>query len=153
MPDSTAPQLTWPNIIGTLGVTLVLAGGAWTLYQSQRAADREYIDARFRAFDARGDERQTVLVRRQDELRERTQEIVKQLHDRVLSKDQFHEFGKSIDERWKTQAEINRQSIDAYLSVKAWEAWRAERDKLIAQLERRINELERQKLMPKPPMP
>jgi hypothetical protein len=160
------PSLTWPNIIGTIGVTLVLAGGMWTLFQQQISSLEKGFDVRFHSLELKENNRYDESRRREEEtirefdrrtadrrladtaLHKRLDGIEAQLlqrNEQFVTQKEFQQAQKAADDRWRTQADINRQAMDAYLTTKAWEAWRGERDKLTNEMNERIRALELRK--------
>lgn len=113
MPTNDAPQLSWANVIATLGFAVVVFGMGAAFVQNQIATVEKEIEI------IRAD---TVAIH--EELLQRRQEFVTQF--------EFRQFQQSMNDRWMTQAEINRQTADTYLSIKAWDAWRSERDRTIS---------------------
>lgn len=145
-PNGSPPQLTWANIIGTAGFLVLLLGLGGTVIQYQfgnikddRQRDRELNQQNDIKLSAE-------LLRRETEIKNEISGIRAELNDRrkeFPTQFQFQEYKERADTRWQTQADINKQAIDAYLSTKAWEAWRGERDRLISELNRRIDRLEK----------
>jgi malate synthase len=139
-------QFTATHIFSALAFFVALCGLAGALVSNQITTLKDDVTLARGIADRRLEQLSAELHRREAEIKTEINTQRQELLDRrqqFPTQFQFGEFKSSIDDRWRTQAEINKQALDAYLSTKAWEAWRVERDKLIGQIERRIDMLER----------
>lgn len=135
--ERNGPQLTWANVIGTFMAVAVITGGAVAYVRDQISALKDDIAL----LRSTAGERDKTAERRLDkidaELIARNEKFPTIIH--------FNEFKKTMDDRWRTQAEINKQAIDAYLSARAFDAWKPERDRRLDGIERRLEGIEKHK--------
>lgn len=137
----------------TGGWTVLIAGatlftgvlvGLWALMQSQLSALER---AQKLKNDCQDEDVQAIryeLERREVELKRQIEKIEDELARRrseFVHADAFSQFQKAADDRWNMQSVINERAVESYLSAKAWEAWRAERDKLIERIEQQIDKI------------
>ncbi len=135
MAAGSNPELTWANIVGTLVFLVALISLAGTVIQNQINSVKEEVRIMERGLLRRDEEIKSDIKDIRSELLMRRQEFVTQF--------EFRQFSTSADDRWKTQAEINKQAIDAYLSTKAFEAWKSGREQISNEVSVRLRELER----------
>jgi hypothetical protein len=139
-------QFSATHIFSALAFFVALFGLAGALVNNQLATLKEDIALSRMLASTRAEVLASELAKREQEIKETVKSIRDELLDRRAqfpTQFQFNEFKSSIDDRWRTQAEINNRTLDAYLSTKAWEAWRVERERLITQIERRLDGVER----------
>lgn len=130
--------MSWTNIIAVVGLFLVVFGGGWTLFQTQIST----LERRLSEINALSERRDAVLreelQRRENELKGTMRDFSEELRRRreeFVGHPEFREFQNNANDRWNTQAAINKQAIDAYLTVKAWQAWQTGNDERLKRIE------------------
>lgn len=136
--DGSSGPLTWTNVIALVGLFLVIFGGGWTLFQTQISG----LEHRLKEAQALSERRDGML---KEELQRRETELKAAIHDlqeelqrrraEFVGHPEFNQFQKKSDDRWHTQADINRQTTEAFVSAKAWEVWRAASEQRLKHLE------------------
>ena len=89
--EAGQPQLTWANLVATIGVLILMVGGFWALVQSEFSAIRSQMQDKVSALEKRNDVQDRELRDIHNELLQRRNEFVQQF--------EFRQFENSANDR------------------------------------------------------
>lgn len=142
--------LSWTNVVAVISLFLVVFGGGWTLFQTQISSMERMLKEVQASSERRDNAIRDELQRREAEIKTQIRDIEAELQRRRLefmSQAEFGQFRNNADDRWKTQADINRKVDDAYVNVKTFEVWKKLAEERMRQTEnnyiRAVDELHR----------
>lgn len=110
----------WAVIVAAVTLLVLVTGGLAAIVQAQLNAISKLAEIRAECLNETIQNVDKDINRIRDELLIRRKEF--------FHRDEFEIFKATLNDRWNAQYEINRQAVDAYLSIKAWNAWKGERD-------------------------
>lgn len=128
-------QVSWTSIVSTLALIVVVAGGGWTLFQSQLASVREANSLERSGLEKLLDALRADLQRREVEIKEQIRTINSELLSRRQEFPTQHEL-KAFEKR------VDQYMQQPYLIRGEFEVWRTEQGRAMDQMLRRIEKLE-----------
>lgn len=121
----------WTAIVAAITLLVLISGGLAAIIQSQLNGIAKLAEVRAECLDQtiRNVDKDISAIR---------QELIGRRKE-FFHRDEFELFRNSLNDKWLSQAEINKQATESHLSIKAWNAWKAERDIRSVAMERAIN--------------
>ena len=106
------PQLTWSNIIATLGFGLVLAGASWTIFQTQFANVEKQLEADRATVSRNLNATNNELIRLGNELKTELADVHQEFRHDVVRQEEFRLFLDRYAELLKRVDTLNERILE-----------------------------------------